>query len=92
MKKATGIVLDEQVNLDYSIPASFRIIVLLETLSKILKGSLPFVLPQLPTPLASYTPNSVGLCLVWAALTLLLPSPTKCAYFKLLPSKYQLSS
>ena len=37
MKKANGIVLDKLGKPDYSTPASFRIIVLLETVSKILE-------------------------------------------------------
>ena len=37
MKKAKGIVLDKPGKLDYRTPASFRIIVLLETISKILE-------------------------------------------------------
>jgi len=60
--------------------------------SRSLKYFLSFISPQLPTPLASYTPISVGPWPVWAVSTLLLPSPTKYAYFKLLCSKYQLSS
>jgi len=37
MKKANGIVLDKPGKPDYCTPTSFRIIVLLETISKILK-------------------------------------------------------
>ena len=56
------------------------------------KDCLPFVSPQLPAPLASYTPISVGPWPVWAVSTLLLLSLMKYAFFKLVPSKYRLSS
>ena len=56
------------------------------------KDFLPFVWPQLPAPMASCTPISVGAWPLWALSTLLLLLPTKSAYSRLLPSKYQLSS
>jgi len=56
------------------------------------KDFLLFISPLLPASLASYTPISVGPWPVWAFSKLLLPSSTKFAYFKVLPSKYQLSS
>jgi len=56
------------------------------------KDFLLFISPLPPAPLASYTPISVGPWQVWAVSTLVLHSPTKSAYFRLLPSNYQLSS
>jgi len=51
-----------------------------------------FVSPPPSAPLASCIPVSVGPWPVWAVSTLSLLSPTKSPYFRLLPSKYQLSS
>ena len=56
------------------------------------KDFLLFVLPLPPARLAFYTPSNVGLWPVWTVSTLSLLSPTKSAYFRLLPSMYQLSS
>ena len=61
MKKANGIVLDKPGKPDYRTPASFRIIVLLETVSKILKDFLLFVSPLPPArSLGLLHPNPCG--------------------------------
>ena len=91
MKKADGIVLDKPGNPDYVHQLLFPSLSYLKPSPRSSRDFLLFVSCQPPTPLASYTPISVGLWPVWAVSTLLLPSPTKCAYSKLLPSKYQLS-
>jgi len=57
--KANGIVLDKPGKPDYHSPASFRIIVLLETVSMILERLLALGLASAPAPLASSTPISV---------------------------------
>jgi len=89
MKKANGIVLDKPGKPDYRTPSAFRIIVLLETVSKILERLSALPLASTARSQASYIPTSVALLLVWAASTRSLLSPTKSAYFRLLPSKFQ---
>jgi len=80
-----------QANLITVHPLSFASLYCLKPSPRSSKDFLLFLSPLPPAPLASYTPISVGPWPVWAVSTLLLPSPTKYAYFKLLACKYQLS-
>jgi len=60
MKKANGIVLDKLGKPDHSTPASFRIIVLLETVSKILKRLSALRLASAARSLGLLHPNQCG--------------------------------
>ena len=60
MKKANGIVLDNPSKPDYRTPASFRIIVLLETISKILKRLSALCLTSAARCLGLLHPNQCG--------------------------------
>jgi len=60
MKKANGIVLDKLGKPDYSTPASFRIIVLLESVSKILERHSALGLPSAARSLGLLHPNQCG--------------------------------
>jgi len=74
MKKANGIVLDKPGKPDYSTPASFRIIVLLETVSKILERLSALRLAGTARSLGLLHPNQcgslAGLCCFDAVATL----------------------
>ena len=60
MKKANGIVLDKPGKPDYPTPASFRIIVLLETVSKILERHSALHLTSAARSLGLLHPNQCG--------------------------------
>ena len=60
MKKANGIVLDKQGKPDYRTPAAFRIIPLLETVSKILKRLYDIRLTSAARSLGLLHPNQSG--------------------------------
>jgi len=60
MNKVNGIVLDKPGKPDYPIPASFRIIVLLETVSKLLERLSPLRLASATLSLGLLHPNQCG--------------------------------
>jgi len=60
MKKANGIVLDKPGKPDYRTPASFRILVLLETVSKILERLSALRLASAGRSLGLLHPNHCG--------------------------------
>ena len=60
MKKADGIVLDKPGKPDYRTPSSFRIIVLLETVSKIHDSLSPLRLASAARSLGLLHPNQCG--------------------------------
>jgi len=79
LKKANGIVLDKPGKASYDTPASFRVIVLLETLSKILEELSLHVSLSWPGMWACFTRTRQGPSRVSPLSTPHLPSPMRSA-------------
>ena len=92
LKKANGIVLDKPGIADYRTPSSFRIIVLLKTGSKIRERHSALQCAAAARSLGLLPPNQCGSLTSLGCLDAVAPLTMKCAYFRLLLSKCQLSS